>query len=290
MAAAMEGSRSSPLKITVTLMMTALACLGACRPQQPQANVQEPAGQPMQQLPTLPRLESLDRAAILAAVTQAASTHAAGASDSAAQRALAGRQFELRIRFGCKGPSTALREEWLGWSFDEASRTLRVRARPTLAGEDPLVQELVGNAFEAVEGFWIPRPWLLQPVCPAASAVQKAPADEVEGHEVKVDDPLPRAPRIGLARFFSVTDPRTGRRSMRPYEAVKTLAEGTRPGAQGFDLVLSGRLKALPDKRVIACSAEGAQSPPDCIVSAEFDRVWIERPGTEEVIAEWSTG
>jgi hypothetical protein len=272
------------------VLLAALAFLGACQQPQAEDNVQQPAAEPPEQLPSVPRLDSLDRGAILAAVAQAASAHAAGADDGGTQRALDGRQFELRIRFGCKGPSTALREQWLGWSFDEESRTLRVRARPTLAGEDPLVQELGGSGFEAVEGFWIPRPWLLQPICPATSALQAAPLDDAAQQEARVDEPLPRTPRIGIAQFFSETDPRTGRRSMRPYEAVKTLGPGTPLASQGFDLVLSGRLKALPDKRVIACAAKGAQSPPDCIISADFDRVRIEAPGAQEVIAEWSSG
>ncbi len=288
----MQGPRFSPPKIAAApLLLAALAFLAACRQSPPpDENVQRPAPETSAQLPSVPRLASLDRGAILAAVAQAASAHAAGADDSAAQRALDGRQFELRIRFGCRGPSRALREQWLGWSFDEASRTLRVRARPTLAGDDPLVQELGGGGFEAVEGFWIPRPWLLQALCPAASAVEPAPADEVTAENAKAEEPLPRWPRIGVAQFFSETDPRTGRRSTRPYEAVKTLDPGTPLASQGFDLILSGRLKALPDKRVIACTAKGAQSPPDCIISADFDRVWIEAPGSAEVIAEWSSG
>ena len=284
-------SGSSPPKIVATsILLSALALLGACQQPQPQGSGKRPAAEPAAQLPSVPRLTSLNRGAILAAVAQATSAHAAGADDSAAQRALDGRQFEFRIRFGCRGPSTVLRQQWLGWSFDEDSRTLRVRARPTLAGDEPLVQEFGGIKFEAVEGFWIPRPWLLQPVCPAASAVQEAPADEVAAEDAKVDEPLPRWPRIGIAQFFSETDPRTGRRSIRPYEAVKTLDVRSRPASQGFDLVLSGRLKALPDKRVITCSAKGAQSPPDCIISVDLDRVRIEAPGSEEIIAEWSSG
>ena len=287
----MEYPRSNPPKITTRpLVYAALAALGACQQPQPAGNDPVPAAEPRPQLPAVPRLEPLDRAAILAAVAQAASAQAAGADDGAAQRPLDGRQFEFRIRFGCRGPSTALPEQWLGWSFDGEGRTLRVRARPTLAGEDPLVQELGGSGFEAVEGFWIPRPWLLKPVCPAASAVQSALVDEVAEDDTKIAEPLPRWPRIGLAQFFSETDPRTGRRSMRPYEAVKTFGEGQPVGSRGFDLVLSGRLKALPDKRVIACLAKSAQNPPDCIVSADFDRVRIEAPGSEEIIAEWSSG
>ncbi len=288
----MEGLRSNPFKLSaLPLLFAASLCFAGCQQQpQPPENVEDSAAQPVPQLPEVPRLESLDRAAILAAVAAAASAHASGADDVGAQRALDGRQFEFRIRFGCRGPSKDLRDEWLGWSFDDEGRTLRVRARPTLAGEDSLVAELGGSGFEAVEGFWVPRPWLLQPVCPAAAAVEPAPADEVAEQDLKVSEPLPKSPRIGIAQFFSETDPRTGRRSMRPYEAVKTLDPGQDIGSRGFDLVLAGRLKLLPGKRVIACSAKGSLSPPDCIVSADFDRVWMEAAGTKQVIAEWSTG
>jgi hypothetical protein len=288
----MESSRSSPPKFAATsLLLAALAGDAACQQQpQPQGNVQEPTTEPAPKPPVVPRLGSLDRGAILAAVAQAASAHAAGADDSAAQRPLDGRQFEFRIRFGCRGPSNNLPEQWLGWSQDPESGTLRVRAKPTLAGEDPLVKELGGTGFEAVEGFWIPRPWLLQPVCPAAAAVEPAVPDEVAEEDAKVAEPVPRWPRIGIAQFYSETDPRTGRRSMRAYEAVKAMDPGRPIGSQGFDLVLSGRIKALPDRRVIACISTGAQSPPDCIISADFDRVWIQAPGSADVIAEWTSG
>jgi hypothetical protein len=93
-------------------------------------------------------------------------------------------------------------------------------------------------------------------------------------------------PRIGIAQFYTSADPRTGRRSERAYEAVKTLA-GEPPGAEGFTLVLSGRLRAVPGGGVIACAVSGPDQPPDCIISADFDRVWIETPVGREVLAEW---
>ena len=71
---------------------------------------------------------------------------------------------------------------------------------------------------------------------------------------------------------------------------MKTLAEGTPISSQGFNLVLSGRLRSLPERGVIKCSAVNAYSPPECIVSAEFQRVWIERPDSREVVAEWGGG
>ena len=96
--------------------------------------------------------------------------------------------------------------------------------------------------------------------------------------------------RVGIAQFFSDTDSRTLRRDGRPYQATKALADGQAPSAQGYDLVLSGRLKRLPDGRVIACKVEQASRPPQCIVSVDFDRVWIERPDTKESLAEWNAG
>jgi hypothetical protein len=62
------------------------------------------------------------------------------------------------------------------------------------------------------------------------------------------------------------------------------------PGAGGYDFVLTGRLRPLPDRRVIACASTGGEDPPACVISAEVDRVRIEAPGPSEVLAEWSTG
>ena len=184
---------------------------------------------------------------------------------------------------------------------------MRVRAKPTLGADDELVRELGGDDFEAVEGFWIPRPWLLEPACPATASVllpgqarggetepdgtRAAPkaGDSGAGGE-KAADPVPNWPRIGIAHFFTETDPRTGRRSMRPYEAVKTIDPEQPIGSQGFDLVLSGRLRALPGGRVVACVARNPDNAPECVIAAQFDRVRIERPGNGEIIAEWGGG
>jgi hypothetical protein len=217
---------------------------------------------------------------------------------------LDGRQFEFRIRFGCKGPSSRFRDEWLGWTHDRESGTLRVRAMPTLSAEEQLVKTLGGDEFEAVEGFWIPRPWLFEPACPVAAEPVSEPSEPASAPEPEraatrpaaaaaaqqSAEPVPSWPRIGIAQFFTKTDARTARRSMRPYEAVKTIDPDQPIGSQGFNLVLSGRLKALPGRRLIACAVKGPDSPPECIVSADFDRVWIERPGAREVIAEWGGG
>lgn len=301
--------RSNRLGLSGRLLAPALA-LAACTASEPDAN--EAVDDPVVNLPIVPRPEPpLDRAGLLSAVARAASASASGAADITGRGRLDGRQFEVRIRFGCRGPSLDLDQAWLGWAYDAQQRRLRVRARPTIAADDPLVAKLSGGNFEAVEGFWIPRPWLLEATCPAAAAAtapeqqqpEQQPAQQREQQAQKptkqqsdaqpeptAPDPLPRWPRIGIAQFFTENDARTGRRQNRPFEAVTTLAEGQPLRSQGYTLVLSGRLRALPGLGVIACSAAGFDNPPECIVSADFDRVWIETPGTDEIVAQWHSG
>lgn len=284
-------------------VVAVVSCGPASEDQNGTANTAQPPTENLSSLVPVPD-PALNRSELLAAVVKAASATAAGTDDTEAQRALDGRQFEIRIRFGCAGPSEELAKEWLGWSSGADGKTLRVRAAPTISADDPLVRKILGDAqFEAIEGFWIPRPWLLQATCPAgqtpvpADALPPDPQEELDQTEKKTapfedvtSEPVLKWPRIGLAQIFMKTDSRTGRRNGRAYEAVKPLAEGETAGAEGFNLVLSGRLKAIPGRRVIQCAAASADSPPECLAAAEFDRVWIERPDNKAVIAEWTRG
>jgi hypothetical protein len=244
-------------RLPLIALSAAAAALAACDQQQPPVE-DNAAEEPVLNLPAVPRPEPpIDRATLLAAIAEAASATAAGAQLPETVRSLDGRQFELRIRFGCRGPATELRDRWLGWSFDPDKRRIRVRAKPTISIDDPLVAELSGEEFEAVEGFWIPRPWLLQAVCPAAAAVQSSPgegqaeipanssvaanqrqpaanATASSGNRPEESETwAPSVPRIGIAQFFTSDDPRTRRRDTRPYEASHTLPEGRRSAHRG---------------------------------------------------------
>ena len=294
-------------RLPLIVLVATGAALAGCGQQQPEPKVDMNAARPAQPIVPRPR-PPIDRPTLLAAVAEAASATASGARMPDSVRSLDGRQFELRIRFGCRGPSTELRERWLGWSFDPEERRIRVRAKPTISTEDPLVARFGGEEVEAVEGFWIPRPWLLRPLCPAAAAVQSADEESRDERQPQAQrreparagktdpsgdqqqEPIPVSARIGIAQFFTGDDTRAGRRGMRAYEAGHTLAEGKAISSQGYNLVLSGRLQALPGRGVIQCSARDPDSPPECLVSAEFLRVWIEEPGSGEVIAEWGGG
>jgi hypothetical protein len=245
----------------------------------------------------------MDRSKLLLAVARAASDYAAGTDDFTAQRALGGKRFEVRLRFGCDGPGAGTGDH--GWSIDPDGRTLRLRATAPLVLKDELVRKVADEKVEAAEGFWFLRPWLLDAGCPPGQQVGEATPDlsDAVAVDAKVgrskkhgtDDKSPspeaqRAPaqRIGLAQFFTADDSRAGRRIDRPFEAVRKLKEGEGVGNQGFNLVLAGRLRASGDGRVILCADEGRDRAPDCIISADFDRVWIERPDDKAIMAEWS--
>jgi hypothetical protein len=237
----------------------------------------------------LPVVEApYNRARMLLTVVRAASAHAAGLDDSGVQRMLDGKQFEVRLRFGCDGQGPV---ENHGWSVDPDGKTLRLRAVPTLSLEDEAVRDVATENVEAAEGFWLNRPWLLQAACPVDRSAARSlaesgssPNSAPEEQEVKTA----ANQRVGLAQFFGAEDSRTRQRLGQPFEAVVQLDEGQKIGDQGFDLVVSGRLRARNDGRVILCSGIDRNRPPDCIVSASIDRVRIEDPAEKAILAEWS--
>ena len=250
---------------------------------------------------SLPVLEPpLDRAGMILAMARSASATALGEEDRAAQRQLDGKRFEVRVRFGCPAGGARPEEERSGTvSFDEDTRTLRLSVAPNVASDDPWIETLGGEGVEAVEGFWLRRPWLLSAGCPSlpdpptepAEPTELQPRDDQARRRADPEADAPPAavatPRVGIAQFFTESDPRGARRDKRAYDVTKTLDATATPSAQGYDLVLSGRLRKLPDGRVISCRMRAADLPPDCVTAAEFSRVWIEEPATREVLAQW---
>ena len=297
--AIMEANRGLMIVAATLLPLSGLIGCGRTSPSDNAVVEENSLAHDSQPAIPLPRREPpLDRAALLGLVAQAASAAAAGSSDIPAQTLLDGRPFEIRIRFGCEGPSPALREGTFGWSVDAVKGTLRVQAPPTIASDDPLAKSIAGNAFEVVEGFWLARPWLLDAVCPARvgepAAADKEPAGMASSthNSVPVTLALPVAQpweKVGLAEFYAPDESRTGRRSARANKITITTPDPP-IGPAGFDLLLAGRLRALPDQRVIACRAYDPDLPPTCIVSVAFDRAGIERANNGKSLAEWSNG
>jgi hypothetical protein len=268
--------------------LTAAAVLSSCERQPPvdetpTVNVADKAP------PVAVSEPPLDRAGLVIAAIRVASAISAGEDDRALQQKLDGRRFEVRMRFGC----TAAASETRGWRFKEDDRSLRLQVTPDLSKEDPAVTGLGGDSFESVEGFWLQRPWMLSAACPRPAQSQPQPepkGDEEPAADIEQPAPAIAAWRLGVAQFYGEADSRTSRRDQRPYQATKVLDPGQQPSPQGYDFILTGRLRALPDKRVIACLLKKSTQPPDCIVSVHVDGARMERPDTKELLAEWSGG
>jgi hypothetical protein len=281
-------------KRTFGALVGAGLLLAGCGPEAQEAERPRPGAgnNAVAEQPALPVPEAMGRAALLQAAARVASATALGTDAGAVQDGLDGRQFELRIRFGCPGAVRPSAPGPFRIRFELETRTLRLSAAPHLTLEEPWIAKLGGEGVETVEGFWMRRPWLLEPGCPAGPAPAPAPEQAASGQSATAEPPQPAesAEQVGIAQFFTEADPRTRRRDRRAYEATVTLPEGQQPSPQGYDLVLSGRLRELAGGRVIACNVTGADAPPDCVIAAEFDRVRFEHPDTKEVISEWGAG
>lgn len=137
--------------------------------------------------------------------------------------------------------------------------------------EAPWARTLVpGESVEALEGFWIRRPWLLSEGCPA----QPSPPGALISPET-----------LAVAQVFEEGGSRVTRRGGRPYTVTRKLAEGETPPAGGFRLVLQGRLSAL-EGGPVRCLSDHPDRRPTCLVVAEFDRVAMEN-AAGEVLGEW---
>ena len=267
-------------------LVTAACALGSCRP----AVDDESSGNGVasvalnERTPTIPEVDPpLDRAALLFAAARAASAAALGQDDTEAQKELRGDIFEVRIRFGCPSDTTRISVGPFGLGFDEKTGTLRVRAKPDVSEAEPWVRTVAGETVEAVEGFRMNRPWLLDAACPISRSV---PGRKVA--DAGISAAGERNQWVGIAQFFTGADSRTGQLDHRAYEATKNLGDGVKPSTKGYDLVLAGRLRQLPSGRIIACNAHDSQQPADCVISAKFDKVRIERGDNREVLAEWA--
>lgn len=191
---------------------------------------------------------------------------------------LVGRQFVIRIPFGCQGLQARSAGAQAFTEYDAKNGTVRLVARPAVWTTLPLIVDLPGaDAIERVEGFWIPRPWKAGEACPPRRE-GLAPAT-----------PTPPASRtLGLAQLFEAGGSRLARRGDRPYEFVRKVPEGDITLlAHSYRLVLEGRLVGFPGGRALRCWSESADHRPVCLYSVSFDRVAFEDAVTGDLLAEW---
>jgi hypothetical protein len=239
----------------------------------PEPREAPPAVQAPKLIPTVePRL---GRAELLDAARRAANAYAEGAPPAPGDLQMAGRQFTLRIPLGCDG--SAGPEGPLSWSYDADEETVRLEAKPDVSFASPQAQAIAGDGFERVEGFWVPRPWSTSERCPTIRQGQATARP-------------PSPPVIGLAQFFSAQDSRREQRAGRAYQAVEKMEPEEVPTTGAFNLVLSGRLKPLPDGSIVKCHSVSINVRPTCLISAEFDRVSFENPENGAIVATWHSG
>lgn len=274
------------------------ACLAGCR-EQPDEKPSTTGNELETVLPLPPPpAPTLDRARLLDAIRAAASAHSAGTDDRAAQRALAGRRFSIRLPFACPGLTGANGSQY-ALTVRRDGRSFELRATPSLTADDA---KIAGSAaplpegVEGIEGFWIDRPWLLTDTCPQppqapppkspqAPATEPSPAPSQPEPEAAPQPP--EAERTaGVVQILSKDDSRVGQRSGRDYRVVVRLAEDEAPPEQ-LALVIDGRLRPWPGGRVIRCFGDDARVRPACVAGADIDRVAFVRSDTGEVLSEW---
>ncbi|MDB5421041.1 MAG: hypothetical protein JWR59_988 [Brevundimonas sp.] len=230
---------------------------------------------------------AISRGDLVSAAAQAASVYAEGRTPIMTDP-LIGRSFTVRMPFGCSEratPSAVGAEPGVArWSWAEDAQTIQLSLTPgdwtdsALSAAHPGKREAA--TWEAVEGFWVPRPWMAAETCPSA------PTDPLLTVE-----PAASPQTLGIAAVFEAGGSRVGRRNGRAYTFTVRPAAGQMlsPPVEGYRLVLQGRIVGFPGGRAIHCKASGPDQRPVCVVAARMDRVAFEDAGGA-VLTEWRAG
>jgi hypothetical protein len=274
----------SPVRLPVVAAAAVGLLTASCdRDAEPVAPPPEPAG-PVETRPEPPvRATALGRSELLSAVARAASDYAVGASPAATDP-LVGRQFDIRLAFGCEGaetpPADGAGDGLARWSWGPERDSIRLSLTPGDWTRSALIAGAGQDQWEAVEGFWIPRPWMNADGCPSIRADPLA------------SGPMTPSPQtVGLAAVFETGGSRLGRRNGRAYtHAIRQAGEVPLIALDaGYRMRLQGRITAFPGGRAIRCRAANPNQQPVCVAAAQLDRVAFETP-TGETLTEWRPG
>ncbi|MFA7587483.1 MAG: hypothetical protein WCY11_15035 [Novosphingobium sp.] len=279
--------------------------LGGCRSEVPAEPPVAASGKPSEQAAetepapsagALPRV-AVGRADLLAAFARAADATAAGRPLPDANRQLIGRTFTLKLPFGCSGEASKDHPAWAGWTFGRNRQSLKLAATPERWTDADWVKSIAGNlSHEAVEGFWIERPWTSSEECPARETVSATPsatgsaagspgasqaasdADQADSDERQT---------VGVAQFFVPNSPRTFQRGSRAYAHTIRVREPADIEGRTYHLALSGRVTGYPDGQPIHCVQESPDRRPVCLMAVEWARVSFEDPRDGSALVEW---
>ena len=248
----------------------------------------------------LSRRELIERANLAAAA-------AADGIDYATGESIVGRQFAMRIPFGCEGvaetaPSgqNAQKDTQFSVRYDPKKRALTLLATPSnWTGIQEARSADAVNPVEHIEGFWVPRPWSFAETCTARAQPADAQDEKAEDQKpeaasrsddgadapAQIMDP-PAKPTLGFARMFRAEDSRVNRRDGRPYKYVVNLPKDDDTALrQSYRMALEGRIDAFDDGAPIRCTSENSARPV-CYYAVRIDRVAFENQ-QGAMLAEW---
>lgn len=243
-------------------------------PPQQQAAAPPPAPAAVPQpLPPLGRRDLIEAARASGAVLAAVGDMAPPNKD------LVGRAFTIRIPFGCNGLRIGAAPSQLSLSYDADNQSMTLTAQPNVWTQLPMVRTLPDLAgIDAVEGFWLSRPWSYSESCPPR--LDYAP--------LATPTP-PTAQTLGLARFFGTGESRVLQHGDHPFTFTRKLPDGDLSALNhGYVLVLAGRLGRYQDGRVLHCWMEGPDHHPLCLFSVIFDHVAFEDASSGDTLAQWN--
>ncbi len=228
-----------------------------------------------------PRDPIRTRADLIALAAQAADAFAAGQRMPDSVADAAGQRFQIRVPFGCQGPSEPGSDAPMRWRYDEQASALRLHVAPvawTLA--DLVATPAPADAEAVVEGFWLSRPWTSSEVCPAAQ-----------------ESPVPTgADAVTLpGQTLAVVQPAQGegagqeRRETKPFETVVRISPEDLQADRGFQFRISGRIASLAGHGPVSCrQPAGAEQRPICVIAIAMDDVTIDNPVTGKTLATWN--
>jgi hypothetical protein len=274
----------APLSIgAVVVAIILIAMLGSRAGQgdRPSASAAPPASSatPVAAPPIVtPPPPPLDRSEMIQAADAYADAYVGGTAPALPGPSVVGRQFTLRIPFGCDGTLIGNGGAPASVEYDPQKKSLRFEARPSNLSTLPLIQNLPdADKIERVEGFWIPRPWVRTEACP-----------------IRRDDPPPATPTppsaqtLGLARIFDKSASRLSQRSGHAYEFSRKLDNNdVALLTHTYRLVIEGRVVGFSDGQPVHCWVESPDHRPICLYAVEFDRVAFEDAMDHKLLAEW---
>ena len=273
-----------PVRLPVVAAAAAGLLLASCqRDAEPVAPAPAPTSPAARGPVTPPINPALDRRELLAAVAVAASNYAAGAAPAAADP-LVGRQFDISLAFGCEGaeapPADGAGDGLARWSWGPDRETIRLSLAPGEWARSALIAGAGQDQWEAVEGFWVSRPWMTANGCPSIRADPLA------------SGPVAPSPQtVGLAAVFETGGSRLGRRNGRAYaHTIRQAGDAPLIALDaGYRIRLQGRVAAFPDGRAVRCRAANPNQRPVCVAAVQLDRVAFES-ATGDALSEWRTG